>query len=240
MKWIVKGLTLIPLLGGQGLIHCGGVARIVAFAFTLGTRLLGCVLATALVLAIIQRSEGQDIEEQQRCPNSNGNAELGGVISRVWHDQRTHLPTRFPITVGRGHGRTSGAARPLTVRLSGIQWSDLGGGGGIMKHVMEVVEMGHQVFPERHFGGTVVVTNAGLQANVQVQLVVRVIFRPGYLLKAIGLGVYEFGVLWHRLIWIPRNRSHNTWVIKGILGENKMRTKISYSKFVLHTLEYSF
>lgn len=65
MKGIVKGLTLVPLLGRQRFIHSGGMTHIVAFAVTLGTGLLGCVLSTALVLAVVQSSEGQDVKEKQ-------------------------------------------------------------------------------------------------------------------------------------------------------------------------------
>lgn len=76
-----------------------------------------------------------------------------------------------------------------------------------MKHVMKVVEMGHQVFPEGHLSGAVVIADTRLQANVQVQLVVWVVFGPGHLLKAVCLGVDELGVLWHRLVGVPRNTS---------------------------------
>jgi len=72
-----------------------------------------------------------------------------------------------------------------------------------MEHVMEVVEMGHQVFPEGHLGGAVVVTDTRLQANVQVQLVIGVVLGPGHLLETIGLGVDELGVLWHWFVRIP-------------------------------------
>lgn len=72
---------------------------------------------------------------------------------------------------------------------------------------MNVVEMGHQVFPEGHFSGTVVITDTRLQANVQVQLVVGVILGPGHLFKTIGLGVDELRVLWHWLVRIPINTS---------------------------------
>lgn len=72
---------------------------------------------------------------------------------------------------------------------------------------MKVVEVGHQVFPEGHFGGTVVITDTRLQANVQVQLVVGVILGPGHLLKTVGLGMDELCVLWHRLVRIPTDTS---------------------------------
>lgn len=107
--------------------------------------------------------------------------------------------------MGSGYRRPASAAGSLTVGLGGIQRSDLGGGGGVMEHVMEVVEMRHQVFPEGHLGGAVVITYTRLQANVQVQLVVGVVLGPGHLLEAVGLGVDELGVLWHWLVGIPTN-----------------------------------
>lgn len=43
----------------------------------------------------------------------------------------------------------------------------------------------------------------GLQANVQVQLILLVVACPCHFFKAIGLGVDELGVLGDRLVWIP-------------------------------------
>lgn len=60
----MKGLTGVPLLGRQGLVHCVGVTRAVAFALTLRTGLLGRFLSTALVLAVVKRREGQNVEEE--------------------------------------------------------------------------------------------------------------------------------------------------------------------------------
>lgn len=77
-----------------------------------------------------------------------------------------------------------------------------------MEHVMEVVEMGDQVLPEGHLGGAVVITDTRLQANVQVELIVGVVLGPGYLFKAVGLGVDELGVLWHRFVGIPADTSY--------------------------------
>lgn len=183
------------------------MAHVVTLAITLGTGLLGRVLPAAFVLAVIEGGKCQDIEKKQRRPDSNGNAELCGVISWIWHDERTHLPPAFSVVVARGCRRSTGGARSLTIGLGGIQWGDLGGGGGVVKHVVKVVQMWHQVFPEGHFGGPVVITNPRLQANVQVQLIIGVVLGPGYLLKTVGLGMDELGVLWHRLVRIPVDMS---------------------------------
>lgn len=94
----MKGLALVPLLG-QGLVYGAGVTHIVALAVALRARLLRGVLPAALVLAVVQRGEGQDVEEEQRGANGDGDAELSGVISRVGHDQRTHLPPAVAVAV---------------------------------------------------------------------------------------------------------------------------------------------
>lgn len=162
-------------------------------------------MPAALVLAVVQCGEGQNVEEKQRGADGDGDAELGGVISRVGHDQRTHLPPAVAIVVAGGNRGPTGAAGPLAVGLGGLQRGDLCGGGGVVEHVVEVVEMGHQVFPEGHLGGTVVIADTGLQADVQVQLVVRVVFGPGHLLKTVGFSVDELGVLRHWLVGVPVN-----------------------------------
>lgn len=202
----MKGLTLVPLLG-QGLVNSAGVTHVVALAVTLGTWLLGGVLPAALVLAVVQCGESQDVEKEQRRANSNSDAELRGVISRVRHDQGTHLPPAFAVIVGSGNRGPASGAGPLPIGLGGLQRGNLCGCGGVVKHVVKVVEMGHQVFPEGHLSGAVVIADTRLQANVQVQLVVWVVFGPGHLLEAVSLGVDELGVLWHRLVGVPRNTS---------------------------------
>lgn len=179
------------------------MAHIVTLAITLGAGLLGRVLPAAFVLAVIEGGECQDVEKKQGGPDGYGNAELRGVISRVRHDKRTHLPPAFSVVVARGRRWSTGGARSLTVGLGGIQWGDLGGGGGVVEHVVKVVQMWHQVLPEGHFRGPVVIADPRLQANVQVQLIIRVILGPGHLLKTVGLGMDELGVLWHRLVGIP-------------------------------------
>lgn len=75
-----------------------------------------------------------------------------------------------------------------------------------MEHVMKVIQMGHKVFPKGHFGGTVVVAHTWLQANMQVQLVLGVVFGPGNLFKAVGFGVDELGVLGNWFVWITAER----------------------------------
>jgi hypothetical protein len=63
-----------------------------------------------------------------------------------------------------------------------------------------------QFQPEGDFRGSIVIPHAGLQANVQIQLVFGVILGPGHFLKAVGFCVNELGVLWNRLIGVTEDR----------------------------------
>lgn len=90
--------------------------------------------------------------------------------------------------------------------MSGLRWRNAGGSRGVVEHVVQVVQVRHQVFPEGHLGGTVVVTDARLQADVQVELVMRTVLGPGNLLKTIGLRVDELGVLRNGLVWVSEGR----------------------------------
>lgn len=72
------------------------------------------------------------------------------------------------------------------------------------------------MFPEGHFGGAVVVAHAWLQADMQVQLVLGVVLGPGYLFKAVGLGMDEFSVLGNRFVGITIDREKDKLdVVKG-------------------------
>lgn len=51
--------------------------------------------------------------------------------------------------------------------------------------------------------GAVVLFHPGLEANVQVELVLLVVAGPGNLLEAIGFGVDELGVLGDGLVGVP-------------------------------------
>lgn len=66
--------------------------------------------------------------------------------------------------------------------------------------------MWDQFQPEGDFRGPIVIPHAGLQADVQIQLVFGVILGPGHLLEAVGFCVNELGVLWDRLIGVTEDR----------------------------------
>lgn len=177
---------------------------------------LRVLLLSALILAVVQSGERQNVEEQQRSSHCDGYAQLGGVIPWVLHQQRAWLLFSVPLllpalaVVGWRHRRPLGVERPgFAVRTFGGQgvlgrlgrWH-FGGGGGVVEHVVKVVQMRDQVLPERHFSGTVVIPDSWLEADVQVQLVLRAVFGPGYLFEAIGLSVDELGVLRHWFVGI--------------------------------------
>lgn len=174
-----------------------------------------------LVLAVVERRERQHVEEQQRGSHGDGDAELCGIIPRVLHHQRPRLVfvPRILIlaVVGRRHGRPLGVRWPGGFPvgslggngvLGGLRWGHFGGGGGIVEHIMKVIEMGHEVFPEGHFGGAIVVAHSWLQPDVQVQLVLGVVLGPGDLFKTVGLCVNELGVLGNRFVWITTERGN--------------------------------
>lgn len=66
-----------------------------------------------------------------------------------------------------------------------------------------------QLEPEGDLGGPVVVSYTGLEADVQVQLLLRCVLGPGHFLETIGFSVDKLGVLRNRLIWITV-KSRNT------------------------------
>ena len=178
----------------------------------------------ALVLAVVERGEGQHVEEEERGAHGDGDAQLGGVVARVLHHQGHPSLLAVPrlvaalAVVRRRHGRPLGVERPRLVVavgplggqgvLRGLGRRHLGGGGRVVEHVVQVVQVRHQVLPEGHLGGAVVVAHARLQADVQVQLVLGVVLGPGHLLEAVGLGVDELGVLGHWLVGIPGKDTH--------------------------------
>ncbi len=65
-----------------------------------------------------------------------------------------------------------------------------------------MMQVRDQLKPERDFGGTVVVSDTGLQANVEVELFFRGVLRPGHFFKAVRFSVDELGVLRNRLVWV--------------------------------------
>lgn len=78
----------------------------------------------------------------------------------------------------------------------------MGEGGHRLEEFVDVMQVRHQLEPEGDFGGAVVVPDTRLQADVEVQLLFRSVFRPGHLFKSVRFRVDELGVLRNWLIWI--------------------------------------
>lgn len=74
---------------------------------------------------------------------------------------------------------------------------------GACDFLVEAVEMWHQLQPEGHLVSPVVVSDTRLQADMQVLFVFGAELGPDDLLKAVGLGVDELGVLGNGLVWVP-------------------------------------
>lgn len=80
------------------------------------------------------------------------------------------------------------------------------------------MQVRHQLEPEGDFGGPVVVSDTGLEADVEVQLLFRGVLRPGHLFKTVRFCVDELGIL--------RN-----WLI-GITGKSKETVSCLFTSFL--------
>lgn len=69
-----------------------------------------------------------------------------------------------------------------------------------MKELIDMMQVRDQLEPEGDFGGTIVVSDTRLQANVEVQLLFRGVLGPGHFFKAVWFSVDELGVLRDRLV----------------------------------------
>ena len=176
-------------------------------------------LVAPLVLLVVEGGEGQDVQEEQRGAHGDGDAQLGGVVPLGLDEHRgilgarlVRVPGVLGAAVGRADGRALGGGphlggrAPRPVGEGGhVGGRHLGGGGHVLEYLVEVVQMGHQLQPEGHFGGSVVIAHAGLQADVQIQLVLGVVLGPGHLLEAVRFGVNELGVLRDGLIGVAED-----------------------------------
>lgn len=75
-----------------------------------------------------------------------------------------------------------------------------GGGADVGWGVAQPVQVQHQLQPERHLRGAVVVAPPRPQTHVQVRLLPQHVLRPGHPLKMVRTRVDEFSVLRHRLV----------------------------------------
>lgn len=202
-------------------------------------------LVAPLVLLIVQRGESQNVEEQQGGPHGDGDAQFRGIIPLGFNEDGGVLGPRFVWVlgllgvIGWGDSWALGGGPYLGRRSPGavgkgchVRRRDLGGRGDILEYLIQVVQVGDEFQPERHFCGSVVIPHSGFQADMQVQLVLWVILGPGHLLKAIGFCVNELGVLRNRLVGITgdrkegqrERRSHWSTFHKGILKQEVTST----------------
>lgn len=114
-------------------------------------------------------------------------------------------------------GATGGPAfgQALGVRVRGVV---LWGGtvrerGHGLEELVDVMQVRNQLEPEGDFGGAVVISDARLQADVEVQLLFGRVLRPGHLFEAVGFGVDELGILRDRLIGVTGKLETIDWLV---------------------------
>lgn len=211
----LQGHQLLTLQVGH-VVGCGG--RVAGSRVALRRRDAPVGLVPPLVFFVVECSEGEDVEEEQRRSDCYGDAELGGVIP-LGLDHHGGLVRQVAalalisglLGVRRRDPWVPGGGRPVVfageafgVRVGGgVLWGDLGGGGHILKKLVDVVEMWDELQPEGDLGGAVMVPDSRLEADVEVQLVFGVVLGPGHLLEAVGFRVNELCILWNWLVWIP-------------------------------------
>ena len=177
-------------------------------------------LVASLVLLVVEGGKGQDVQEQQGRPHGDGDAQLGGVIpfgldedSGVLGPRLVRVLGVLGVAVGWGDGWAFRRGPDLGGRPPGpvgegrhVRRGHLGGGRHVLEYLIQIVQVWDQFQPEGDFRGSIVIPHAGLQANVQIQLVFGVILGPGHFLEAVGFCVNELGVLWNRLIGVTEDR----------------------------------
>ena len=136
------------VVGGGGRVGGGGVS------LRGGDAPVGVV--SPLVFLVVERSEGEDVEEEQRGSDRDGDAELGGVVPlgldhhrRLVRQVATLALVCGLFGVGGRVPRMAGGGRPVVfaresfgVRVrGGVLRRYFGGGGYVLKEFIDVVEM---------------------------------------------------------------------------------------------------
>lgn len=75
-----------------------------------------------------------------------------------------------------------------------------------MEELVDVMQVRNQLEPEGDLRGTIVVSDAGLKADVEVQLLFGGVLGPGHFLEAVRFGVDELGILRNRLVRVAGNK----------------------------------
>lgn len=74
--------------------------------------------------------------------------------------------------------------------------------GHRLEELVDMMQVRDQLEPEGDFCSTIVVSDTGLKANVEVQLLFWGVLRPGHFFKAVRFRVDELGILRNRLVWV--------------------------------------
>lgn len=175
------------------------------------------MLQTPLIFLIEQRGERQDVEEQQRRSHRDRHRQLRGVI--LVRDSNPVLrplpqrglrglrgPSLGARVAGAAGGPSFGEALGVGERGVVLEGGAVGEGGDGLEELVDVVEVRDQLKPEGDLGGAVVVADAGLEADVEVELFFRRVLGPGHLLEAVGFGVDELGILGYWLVGVTAER----------------------------------
>lgn len=155
---------------------------------------------------IVESGKGKYVEEEEGSSHGHSDAQLRGIVPRVTREAVIGPWARVNIRLRWQSGRwgrtaCAGSARARCARRPACGIGRQASGGGEKLRV-KVVQVRHELQPEGHLVGTVVVAHSRFQANVQVLLFLAVELAPHHLFKAVGLGVDELGVLWHGLVGI--------------------------------------
>lgn len=159
----------------------------------------------ALIPFVVKRGKGQHIQEKKRGAHGYCHAQLGGVVPSLSRERRKARPLRRVQLRFRWIGGDNWVARGTAAIAFGREVSCEG-----VINSAEAVEMWHELEPEGYLVGPVVVPDTWLQTDMQVLLVFRAELGPDDLLKAVGLGVDEGGVLRYWQVRIPgRKKTQN-------------------------------
>lgn len=82
-----------------------------------------------------------------------------------------------------------------------------------LEELVDMMQVWDQLEPEGDFGSTVVVSDTGLEANVEIQLLLGGVFRPSHFLEAIRLCVDKLGILRNWLVWITEKCERRIYLL---------------------------
>ncbi|KAG7259438.1 hypothetical protein CRUP_002060, partial [Coryphaenoides rupestris] len=163
--------------------------------------LRGQPVATHLVppvALVVERGEGQDVEEEEGGAHRHRDAQLRGVVARVPREQVLVRPLGALVHRLRGEAGVVGAGGG-----AGGRRRPVGAGRGVAggdRLLVQAVQVRHQLQPEGHLVGAVVVADAGLQADVQLNLVqITSSKRLGLVwMNLVSWGTGRLGSLWEK------------------------------------------